>query len=314
MPSFREIQKEIEGKDPETPYDVVRRKYLGGLSEKTQRNTILYYSGWLQKPKNVASLMSINDDDKNGFMSVVHGLDASKGLDLIPHTPGGDIAATESLVDYLHQKFGRDMRAIVPQLAMSGGTIIACACKEIVMGKQSSLGPIDPQISGLPASGIVSEFYNANKEIKEDKDKINVWSPVISRYYPSLIDSCKKAIQWSEDLAGSYLLGSMFRDELQRDAENTEERIEKIIKLLTDQDITKSHNRHIPTPVCIEAGLKITQMEDDQELQDLVLSVHHASALTIANTTAIKIIENQNGKSYVPTYLTEPRLKRAGGA
>ena len=307
MPSFREIQKEIEGKDPETPYDVVRRKYLKKLSDKTQRNTILYYSGWLQKPKNIGALMSINDDDKNGFMSVVHGLDASKGLDLILHTPGGDIAATESLVDYLRQKFGHDIRAIVPQLAMSGGTIMACACKEIVMGKQSSLGPIDPQISGLPASGIVSEFRNAHEEIKEDKDKINVWGPIISRYYPSLIDSCKKAIQWSEDLAGNYLLDSMFRDELQQDARNTEKRIEKIIKLLTDQDITKSHNRHIPTPVCIKAGLKITQMAEDQELQDIVLSVHHASALTIANTTAVKITENQDGKSYVTKYLVEPR-------
>ena len=99
----------------------------------------------------------------------------------------------------------------------------------------------------------------------------------------------------------------MFRDELQQDARNTEKHIEKIIKLLTDQDITKSHNRHISTPVCIEAGLKITQMEEDQELQDIILSVHHASALTIANTTAVKITENQNGKSYVTKYFAEPR-------
>lgn len=307
MPSFREIQKEIEGRDPETPYDAVRRKYLRRLSEKTQRNTILYYSGWVQKPKNVATLMSINDDDKNGFMSVVHGLDASKGLDIILHTPGGDIAATESLVDYLRQKFGQDMRAIVPQLAMSGGTIMACACKEIVMGKQSSLGPIDPQISGLPASGIVSEFRNANKEIKEDKDKINVWRPVISRYYPSLLDSCEKAIQWSEELAEDCLSGSMFREELRQDGANAKERIEKIIDLLTNQDITKSHNRHISAPACADAGLKITRMEEDQELQDAVLSVHHASALTIANTTAVKITENQDGKSYVSRYFTRPR-------
>ena len=85
--------------------------------------------------------MWINDDDKNGFMSAVRGLDVSKGLDMILHTPGGDIAATESLVDYLNQKFAGDMRAIIPQMAMSGGTIMACACKEIIMGKQSSLGP-----------------------------------------------------------------------------------------------------------------------------------------------------------------------------
>ena len=67
-------------------------------------------------------------------------IDASKGLDIILHTPGGDLAATESLIDYLNQKFDSDMRAIIPQLAMSDGTIVAFACKEIWVGKQSSLG------------------------------------------------------------------------------------------------------------------------------------------------------------------------------
>ena len=104
MPSFGDIQKEIQGeRQPDTPYDIIRRKYLRKLSEKTKRNTILYYSGWLQKPsKSVAPLMPIDDNDKNGFMSVVQGLDVSKGLDIILHTPGGDIAATESLIDYLN--------------------------------------------------------------------------------------------------------------------------------------------------------------------------------------------------------------------
>ena len=177
MPGFSDIQKEIQKeKIPDTPSDIIRRKYLKKISKKTGRNTILYYSGWLQKPiKSIASIISINDDDKNGFMSTVKGLDVSQGLDIILHTPGGSIAATESLIDYLNQKFHGNMRAIIPQLAMSGGTIIACACKEILMGRQSSLGPIDPQIDGLPASGILSEFYNANKEMNQDKSKINVW-------------------------------------------------------------------------------------------------------------------------------------------
>ena len=60
------------------------------------------------------------------------------------------------------------------------------------MGKQSSLGPIDPQINGLPVSGIIAEFYHANKEIIEDKN--NVWGPIISGYPPSLIENCKKKL------------------------------------------------------------------------------------------------------------------------
>lgn len=82
-------------------------------------------------------------------MSVIHKLDRSRGLDLILHTPGGDMAATESLVDYLRSMFGTDVRAIIPQLAMSGGTIMALSCNKIIMGKESSIGPIDPQLRVL---------------------------------------------------------------------------------------------------------------------------------------------------------------------
>ena len=303
MPSFIEIQKEIQAETiPDSPYDLVRRKYLAKLSNMTGRNTILYYSGWLQKPvRSISPLMSISDNDKNGLMSVIHGMDVSLGLDIILHTPGGDLAATESLIDYLNQKFNGEMRAIIPQLAMSGGTIIAFACKEILMGKQSSLGPIDPQINGLPASGIVSEFYHANKEIKGDKSKMNVWGPIIAGYHPSLIENCKKAISWSKELASMYLLGSMFRGESASDP-NLADKIDGILRLFTDQNITKSHARHISTPVCKERGLKIVDIEDDQNLQDIILSIHHASALTIMNTPAIKIIENQNRQAYITRY------------
>ena len=46
--------------------------------------------------------------------------------------------------------------------------MIACACREILMGKHSSLGPIDPQLGGVPAHGVIEEFERAIKEIKDD--------------------------------------------------------------------------------------------------------------------------------------------------
>ena len=81
--------------------------------------------------------LAITDHDVNGFMSACNGVDHSKGLDLVLHTPGGEISATQAIVAYLHQMFS-DVRVIVPQLAMSAGTMIACSAKSIVMGKQSS--------------------------------------------------------------------------------------------------------------------------------------------------------------------------------
>lgn len=304
MTSLGDIQREIHGeKMPQTTHDVVRRRYLKRLSDMTGRNVLLYYSGWLQKPKaSIRHLVSISDGDKDGFMDALQGLDVSKGLDIILHTPGGDMAATESLIDYLNQKFNGDMRAIVPQLAMSGGTIMACACKEILMGKQSSIGPIDPQINGLPASGVIDEFYNANEEMKQDPDKSRVWNPVLSGYYPSLVESCKKAAAWSEELAVDYLSASMFKDEMESDPEGAKNKIGNIVHLLTNQSLTKSHARHIPMPICKEVGLKVVDIEKDRDLHDIVLSIHHAATLTIMNTDAVKMIENQDGRAYMVTY------------
>ena len=119
MPSWNAVLEEINLCKRVDALDYVRRKYLKKLFKLTKRNVIAYYSGWLQKPG--LSITSVNDDDKNALMATIHGLDRSKGLDLILHTPGGDVAATESIVNYLKKMFDTDIRAIVPQLAMSAG-------------------------------------------------------------------------------------------------------------------------------------------------------------------------------------------------
>ena len=153
MPSWKVIGDEVSALG--SAWDVVRRNYLALLHQRTGRNVIVYYSGWLQKGHLESAGFrgfGIDDSDKNGFMATIHKLDRAKGLDLILHTPGGEVAATESIVDYLRSMFGTDIRAIIPQLAMSAGTMIACSCREIVMGKQSSLGPIDPQFGGLASA------------------------------------------------------------------------------------------------------------------------------------------------------------------
>jgi ClpP class serine protease len=159
MPAWGSVLAEIGAKQQggQQAVDVVRRKYLKRLQQHTGRNVIAYYSGWLFRPPTTPNL-SVGDDDMNAFMAAVHQLKREKGLDLILHTPGGDIAATEALVKYLWVMFDKNIRVIVPQLAMSAGTMIACAAKSIVLGKQSSLGPIDPQIGGVPAQGVLDEF------------------------------------------------------------------------------------------------------------------------------------------------------------
>lgn len=290
MPNWNQILDEL--KEAGSTHDVIRRKYLQRLSKITGRNVVIYYSGWLQKPG--LHGQQINDADKNGFMSVFHRIDRSKGLDLLLHTPGGETAATESIVDYLKSMFGTNVRAIVPQLAMSAGTMIACSCYEIVMGKQSSLGPIDPQFNGIPAHGLKEEFERAFNEIKQDQMKAAVWQPIIAKYNPTLIGECEKAIKWSESLVDDWLSSGMFAND-----PDVATKVQTVIRELGDHAVNLNHARHISAQKAKDIGLKIVDLESIPKLQDAVLSVHHATIHTLSSTNAFKIIENHMGTAFI---------------
>ena len=305
MPSWSEVLREIQTagkKHKGAAADIVRRRYLRKLFEHTNRNVIAYYSGFLSKPG--IQLLDINDEDMNGFMTTVHKLDRSLGLDLILHTPGGSIASTETIVRYLHQMFDTDIRVIVPQLAMSAGTMIACCSREIVMGKQSSLGPIDPQLNGIPAHGVIAEFEQALQAYKNDNDSIHIWKPILSQYRPTFLGQCKQAIEWTETFVSEQLEKVMFRGDA-----DAKEKASKIVDELTDTDIHKTHHRHVPASRCIDIGLKVSMLEDDPTFQDLTLTVHHCFNHALSNSSAFKIIENHLGAAFIKTQQATPSIK-----
>ncbi|WP_397457756.1 S49 family peptidase [Pseudomonas asplenii] len=296
MPNWNDVLTEIAAEAQnhgDAALDLVRRKYLAQLSAHTGRNTIAYYSGWLtSNPSNPQ--LYVNDGDKNAFMTVVHGCEFKKGLDLILHTPGGDIAAAESLVDYLHQLFGSDIRVIVPQQAMSAGTMIACSASSIVMGKQSSLGPIDPQLQNVPAIGVLAELDKAAADIKEDPAKLELWRMIIGKYHPTLVVSCEQAVKWAQEFVENSLKTVMFADE-----SDAQDKAKAIVDFLSDFDSTRHHSRHININRCREIGLKVEQMESDDTLQDLILTVHHCYIYAMDPGRVAKVVENDRGIAHV---------------
>jgi hypothetical protein len=80
----------------------------------------------------------------------------------------------------------------------------------------------------------------------------------------------------------------------------------KAVKSLHGHVVHKSHDRHIHLKECRDRGLKIIALEDDHQLQDIVLTVHHAYMHTFSGTSAIKIIENHNGVAMVHHIATVP--------
>ncbi len=288
MPKWSDVLNEINVTGAQGPVDAVRRKYLRKLSNFTKRNTIAYYSGWLQAGSKYGT--DINDMDINGFMSTICGLDCSRGLDLILHTPGGSISAAEQLVVYLRNKFGNDIRAIVPQIAMSAGTMIACSCKVIIMGKESCLGPFDPQFNGISTKRVLEEFSFAKEEIKKDPSCIPLWQVIIGKYHPTFIQSCEFACERANKLVTNWLTSNMFNGDSEciKKANEIVEKFNEIGKL-------NDHDKHISLNEALDCNLKIEQLESNQMFQDLVLTVHHAFMHTLSQGNLVKAIENQNG-------------------
>ena len=294
MPNWNSILREISQTQALgfEALDRVRRKHLKRLFRYTGRNVIAYYSGFLSKPGIEGT--QITDEDKNGLMLGIHQLDRTKGLDLILHTPGGGVAATESLVEYLRQMFGRDVRAIIPQVAMSAGTMLACSCKSIVMGKHSNLGPIDPQVSGFPAFAVLAEVNKAFEEILANPATAPFWAPRLSLLSPTFVQQCHWAIERSKTFIEETLRDNMFAD---LPAAKQSAKLATALKLLTDLAENKSHDRHLHAEECRQAGLVVEALEEDPKLQDMVLTIHHCFMHTLSNSPAFKIIENHLGRA-----------------
>lgn len=287
MPSWSDIFDQVNNnQEPPVKLTELRRNYLKCISSITGRNLITYYSGWLKYPG--APNVEINDNDKNAIMNAIHKMDRKKGLDLILHTPGGDIAATESIVTYLKKMFNNDIRAIVPQISMSAGTMIAMSCKEIIMGHQSSLGPIDPQMGGVACQAVIDEFRRAVTEVSINPASLGLWQTIIGKLNPTFLTACEDALKWSETLATKWI-----------QEVNQSVNIADIKDTFLDHNNSYSHSRHISKDDCRKAGLNITDLENDQDLQENVLSLHHCYMILIDMINVSKIVENQDGKCYL---------------
>lgn len=305
MPIWSEILDELSSQQP-PDFDDTRRKYLFDLHRHTKRNVILYASGWLQR-ESPPEQTSIGDEDMQAFMEVTQGLEGGN-LDLILHSPGGSAEAAEAIVSYLRSRFSH-IRVIVPQLAMSAATMIACAADEIVLGKHSFLGPTDPQfvlptalgVRVVPAQAVLEQFDRAKRECA-DPAKLSVWLPMLSQYGPDLLVQCETALEMSKELVTTWLKTYMFKD-----MADGSERAEAASDRLADHRSFKSHGRHIPRGyVEEELGLVVSRLEVDEKFQDLALSVFHATTHTFTGTPAVKIVESHTGRAFIKQHVVQP--------
>lgn len=113
----------------------------------------------------------IDIEDSEEVIRAIHLTDDDVPIDLILHTPGGLVLATERIACALKRHKAK-VTVFIPHYAMSGGTLLALAADEIVMDKSAVLGSVDPQIGQYPAASILKVMENKDKDKIDDETHI----------------------------------------------------------------------------------------------------------------------------------------------
>lgn len=302
MPSWNELLEKLQ----RLPSDEARVGWLkeslnGSLKaiseQRGDRNVLLYGSAFLQRPNLPADAIQITHVDLNGFMSCVHGMEWSSGLALVLHTPGGVTNAAETIVSYLRSKF-ENLEVIIPAYAMSAGTMISLGANRIIMGRQSQMGPIDPQIvtggRSVSAQAVVDQFEQAKKDVLEEPAMAHVWAPILPSMGPSLLVDARNALSYSESMVQKWLMQWMFAEKPQ-----ATDKARDAARHFNDAQTHKSHGRRIDRDEGREQGLTIEDLEKSQELQEAVLTAYHVMTLIFEHTQTSKIIYTSNDRAWL---------------
>ncbi len=148
----------------------------------------------------------ISIEDSEQVLRAIRNTPKDVPIDLILHTPGGLVLASEQIARALQRHEARTA-VFVPHYAMSGGTMIALAADELWMDEHAVVGPIDPQIGSYPAASILKVLEE--KPISEVDD-----STVI------MADLARKAVRQVEDTVADLLQGK-FPEERARELART---------------------------------------------------------------------------------------------
>ena len=173
----------------------------------------------------------IDIDDSEEVLRAVKLTDDEVPIDLILHTPGGLVLASEQIA---HALCGHPARVtvFVPHYAMSGGTLLALAADEIIMDENAVLGPVDPQLGEYPAASILKVVEQ--KSIDEIDDKTLI-----------LADVARKAVAQVKARAQAILSEHL-----------PEEKAEQLAQVLSEGRWT--HDYPITVEEAQELGLPVT--------------------------------------------------------
>lgn len=159
--------------------EMMRRRKISAIeAERESRVILMAHRQETMRLLGFPIVQYINMSDTEEVIHAIRMTDADMPLDVILHTPGGLALAAVQIARAVKDHRGHTT-VFVPHYAMSGGTLIALAADEIVLGPHAVLGPIDPQIDGYPAAAIIEAAER--KPVSEVEDSTLIRESVARR-------------------------------------------------------------------------------------------------------------------------------------
>lgn len=214
----------------------LRQLLISDIEEETGRELFVYFSRVDQ---------AITETDGDDFSEVLSATE-SKDIDILLHTPGGFVDAVEKFLSVLgHLEV--TSRVIVPSLAKSGGTLIALSATEILMGVNSELGPVDPQMRTPDYNSISAEIIASDTSQPQ-----------------ALQNIAKMNVDRGKGLAKKYLrkmLGCKSSNPTAEEISISEQNIEKAMSKLSSPAGYGSHGAVIDFSEAKALGLPVTWLD-----------------------------------------------------
>lgn len=200
----------------------------------------------------------------------------------ILETNGGYIEVVQRIADTLRRHF-EVIDFLVPDHALSAGTVLVMSGDSIWMDYYSVLGPIDPQLPDnkggmLPALGYLKQY---ERFIKKSAKKALTTAEVaflLEKFDPAELYKFERARELSVSLLKEWLVKFKFKNwkatqtrKISVTEKMKKERAEKIARMLLDTDRWNSHGRGISMAVLQKAiQLQIDDFSLDKQLNECI--------------------------------------------
>lgn len=225
--------------------------------EQITRTTLICY---------VSPHLEIGREDVVAMVDLLHNTTPGTALDLLLHSPGGNIDAAEKLITLVRKRAGlATVRVIIPDYAKSAATLIALGADTIVMSDSSELGVIDPQIEmpdanghlqNLSAQSYLDAFHLHAENLKADPDD-PVARLMLSKMEPATVRKLERITKRSRSIAQALLESGMIKDAGEA---------ERIAGVFSDTKRWHSHGQMIAQETARGVGLTISYLPPHDRL------------------------------------------------